>query len=241
MTIQNLLALTMASATPCPSSYGPSPTTGTRFRLRARTTQVRANPDDSDPSEDSSSSKEKPRVATASKRKHDDSGDDLEDDSPPPSKKCKCGRRSHELCSDCVSGDSRRHASQRNAPRKPKQPPAKRLAKKKKRGRQAADTAAHTLPPVPQPPKKRVGSFQSHDISAIFDEPRAAEILREVEKSAIHLKKHGKPRDYTPPQECKKYYATGNERLSFEYAKKDLRVSIYYLCCYCLYINLAMC
>ena len=236
MTNQNLLALTMASAM-ATSSSGPSPTTGTRFRLRARTTQVRANPDDDS---DLSSSKEKPRVATASKRKHDGSGDDSEDNDP-PSKKRKCGRRSHELCSDCVSGDSRRHASQRNVPRKPKQPPAKRLAKKKKRGRQAADTAAHTLPPVPQPPKKRVGSFQSHDISAIFDEPLAAEILREVEKSAIHLKKHGKPRDYTPPEECKKYYATGNERLSFEYAKKDLRVSIYYLCCYCLYINLAMC
>ena len=219
------------------SSSGPSPTTGTRSGLRARTTQVRANPDDDS---DLSSSKEKPRVATTSKRKYDDSGDDSEDDSPPSTKR-KCGRRSHELCSDCVSGDSRRHASQHNAPRKPKQPPAKRLAKKKKRGRQAADTAAHTLPPVPQPPKKRVGSFQSHDISAIFDDPRAAEILCEVERSAIHLKKHGKPRDYTPPQECKKYYATGNERLSFEYAKKDLRVSIYYLCCYCLYINLAMC
>jgi hypothetical protein len=67
------------------------------------------------------SSKEKPRVATASKpkRKHDDSEDDSDDDDPPPSKKCKCGRRSPEkssyLCSDCVSGDSRRHASQRNA------------------------------------------------------------------------------------------------------------------------------
>ena len=48
---------------------------------------------------------------------------------------------------------------------------------------------------MPQPPKKRVGSFQSHDISAIFDDPRAAEILCEVEKSAIHLKKHGTPRD----------------------------------------------
>jgi len=91
---------------------------GTRSGLCARP-QVGAipNPDDSE----DSSSKEKPRVATASKpkRKHDDSEDDSDDDDPPPSKKCKCGRRSHEkssyLCSNCVSDDSRRHASQRNA------------------------------------------------------------------------------------------------------------------------------
>ena len=124
--------------------------------------------------------------------------------------------------------------------------PSARLAKKankkcgspprKKRGRQAADTAAHA-PPVPQPPKKRVAS---NDISALFDEPRAAEILREVEVSAIHYKKHGEARDYTPPKELKKYYATGDERLSFEYAKKDFRVSIYYLCYYCLYTDLDM-
>jgi hypothetical protein len=109
------------------------------------------------------------------------------------------------------------------------------LAKKKKRDRQAnsADTAAHALPPVPQPPKKRVAS---NDISALFDEPRAAEILREVEVSAIHYKKHGEARDYTPPEDLKKYYSTGDEGLSFEYAKKDFRVSIYYLCYYCLYI-----
>ena len=79
MTNQNLLALTMAMASAmATSSSGPSPTTGTRSGLCARTTQVRANPDDSDPSEDSSSSKEKPREETASKRKHDGSGDDSE-------------------------------------------------------------------------------------------------------------------------------------------------------------------
>jgi hypothetical protein len=113
------------------------------------------------------------------------------------------------------------------------------LAKKKKRDRQAnsADTAAHALPPVPQPPKKRVAS---NDISALFDEPRAAEILREVDISAIHYKKHGEARDYTPPKELKKYYATGDERLSLEYAKEDFRVRIYYLCYYCLYTDLDM-
>jgi hypothetical protein len=119
---------------------------------------------------------------------------------------------------------------------KPKKP---LLNKKKKRGAQAnCYTAANALPPLPQPPKKRVAS---NDISALFDEPQAADILREVEISAIHYKKHGEARDYTPPDELKKYYATGDEGMSFEYATKDFRVSIYYLCCHCLYINLAMC